>query len=166
MFTEFQTFFLQLDSSIIKERSIICVSMLHRVYKCVFLMHLDEKYVRICTNINLQSLMLCEICGFVTYLSFECEVPELLELYSQTKMLNLRKSQTLHQKNTHFWIFLQQWALMIGHFFVMKSKISPKFQYYEFTDLWMMMMNICYTQFPTLFLTFPMQVTHCFKATK
>ena len=43
-------------------------------YKCVFLMHLDEKYVRICTNINLQSLMLCEICGFVRYLSFETKI--------------------------------------------------------------------------------------------
>ena len=28
----------------------------------------------------------------------ECEVPGLLVLYSRTKMLKLRKSQTLHQK--------------------------------------------------------------------
>ena len=70
----FKRFSFNLDSSIIKERSIICVSMLHRVYKCVFLMHLDEKYFRICTNINLQSLMLCEICGFVRYLSFKTKI--------------------------------------------------------------------------------------------
>ena len=64
-------------------------------------------------------ILLCEICGFVTYFSFECEVPGLCVLYSQTKMLKLRKPQTLHQKTPHF---LQQWALMIGHFFVKKSK--------------------------------------------
>ena len=42
--------------------------------------------------------MLCEVCSFVTYLSFECGMPGLLVLYSRTKMLKLRKSQTLHQK--------------------------------------------------------------------
>ena len=51
-------------------------------------------------------ILLCEVCGFVTYLSFDCEVPGLFVLYSRTKMLKLRKSQTLHQKNPHFWIFL------------------------------------------------------------
>ena len=51
-------------------------------------------------------ILLCEVCGFVTYLSFECEIPGLFVLHSRTKMLKLRKSQTLHQKNPHFWIFL------------------------------------------------------------
>ena len=41
--------------------------------------------------------MLCEVCRFVTYLSFECEMPSLHVLYSRTKMLKLRKSQTLHK---------------------------------------------------------------------
>ena len=82
--------------------------------------------------------LLCEVCGFVAYLSFECE------------MLKLRKSQTLQQKNTHFWIFLQQWALMIGPFF--RHGIEE---------------HMCYTQFLS-YLTFNipttcMQVTHCCK---
>ena len=32
-------------------------------------------------------ILLCEVCGFVTYLSCDCEVPGLLVLYSRTKML-------------------------------------------------------------------------------
>ena len=67
-------------------------------------------------------ILLCEVCIFFTYLSFKCGIPGFLVLYSRTKMLKLRKSQTLHQKNPHFWIFLQQWALIIGHFFVMESQ--------------------------------------------
>ena len=35
--------------------------------------------------------MLCEVCGFVTYLSFECEVPGLLVLYSRTKNAQIEK---------------------------------------------------------------------------
>ena len=54
-------------------------------------------------------ILLCEVCCFVTYLSFECVMPGLHVLYSRSKMLKLRKFEsmkTLHQKNTHLWIFL------------------------------------------------------------
>ena len=96
-------------------------------------------------------IVLCEV--FVAYLLFRCGMPglptlysrtkmlKLIEiaktitifwmwdawfscLYSRTKMLKLRKSQTLHQKNTHFGSFCSNglWWWLIGHFFVMESK--------------------------------------------
>jgi len=34
-------------------------------------------------------IVLCEDCGFVKYLSFKCEMPGFLVLYSRTKMLKL-----------------------------------------------------------------------------
>ena len=50
-----------------------------------------------------------KVCGFVTCLSFECKIFGLLILYSQTKMLKLRKSQTLHEINTQKIISIIIW---------------------------------------------------------
>ena len=50
-------------------------------------------------------IFLCEVCSFLTYISFECEVPSVLVLYSRTEMLKLRKPQTLHQKTQTFGSF-------------------------------------------------------------
>ena len=62
-------------------------------------------------------IVLCEVCGFVTYLSFTCGMTGFLVLYSQTKMLKLMKIAKIFLKrpqllddfvpiimnNTKFW---------------------------------------------------------------
>ena len=47
-------------------------------------------------DIEVFCLVLCEVCGIATCLSFECEVSGLLVLYSQTKVLKLRKVHKTH----------------------------------------------------------------------
>ena len=42
--------------------------------------------------------VVCEVCSFVTYLSFECEVSGLLVLYSRTKMLKFEKVSNITSK--------------------------------------------------------------------
>ena len=62
-------------------------------------------------------ILLCEVCGFVTYISFKCGMPGLLVLYSRTEMLKLIKMAKMllkrHQLLDDFiWSILNNTNLM------------------------------------------------------